>query len=97
MGSFNLTLFGSRPSSSYEQATQIGGDKSLSVFNGGLLSLNGKKQVSWTRLAVTAKPGDKVINVKDDMDWKAGDELVIATSHPFNKESNSLALTTNEV
>ena len=34
---------------------------------------------TWTRLAATAKAGSTKIRLEDRVDWKAGDEIVLAT------------------
>ncbi len=88
-------MYGPKPA--VGQSDRLGGDKSVAVL-GGHLSLHGKKLVSWTRLAVTAHPGDSQITVFNDIDWEVGDQIVIATTANYAKQGDSTtALNTNEV
>lgn len=72
-GSFNITLNGQNIGCS----DRVGGDKSLAVFSGAVLSLHGKKLSSWTRLAATAGTGTNQVSLFDDVDWTVGDKVVI--------------------
>ncbi len=52
----------------------------LGVMGGGTLSMIGQERVSWTKLNATATKGDKTITLADATDWKAGDQVVIAST-----------------
>uniref|UniRef100_A0ABM0MU86 Fibrocystin-L-like n=1 Tax=Saccoglossus kowalevskii TaxID=10224 RepID=A0ABM0MU86_SACKO len=59
----------------------------LCVF--GDLDLHGKEpNIYWTHLAATANVGDDIITMEDAVDWKVGDEIVIAPTdyEPFHTE-----------
>ncbi len=52
----------------------------LKVVNGGRLILHGKQRVAWTRLVRTADIGTNIVLVPSTVDWKVGDEIVLAPS-----------------
>ncbi|MFC5599162.1 G8 domain-containing protein [Deinococcus cellulosilyticus] len=55
---------------------------------GGTLDLHGSPQVkTWTRLSATATAGSSTITVKDALDWKVGDEIIITSSSFYNPYS----------
>ncbi|XP_077870118.1 fibrocystin-L-like [Saccoglossus kowalevskii] len=63
------------------------GSKVIGVF--GDLDLHGKEpNIYWTHLAATANVGDDIITMEDAVDWKVGDEIVIAPTdyEPFHTE-----------
>ena len=46
------------------------------------LSLHGKpRAVTWTSLATSAASGANSITVQDTVDWKVGEEIVVASSN----------------
>lgn len=60
----------------------ITGLKGIGVFGG--LDIHGKQvNKSWTRLNQTVKAGSDSITLKEPVDWKIGDEIIITTTH-FN-------------
>ena len=49
------------------------------VFGG--LDLHGKPHnVCWTRLAITAESGSKVVTLVEAVDWSVNDDIIIAAS-----------------
>ncbi|XP_006825958.1 fibrocystin-L-like [Saccoglossus kowalevskii] len=63
------------------------GSKVIGVF--GDLDLHGKEpNIYWTHLAATANVGDDIITMEDAVNWKVGDEIVIAPTdyEPFHTE-----------
>ncbi len=96
-GDYNITIYGNKPAAGAEQGDRVGGDKSVAVLNGGVLSLHGKKLSSWTRLSKTANVGDGQIEVFDAGDWQVGDQLVIATTANWNSADPNTAMISNEV
>jgi hypothetical protein len=51
----------------------------------GLLEMHGiPRNITWTRLAQTAKPGDTSITLQEYTDWAVGEEIAIATTHWHN-------------
>lgn len=94
-GSLSVTIFGAVPE--VAQTDREGGDKSLAVFNGGILSLHGAKLVSWTRLEQPAAANSTTIVVQDDIDWEVGDEIVIASTAPFFLNVNHGGIEESEV
>ena len=64
------------------------GSKMVSVF--GYLWMHGKpRNVYWTRLDSTANVGDKSITLAEPVDWKVGDEIVIASTSVEPRESET--------
>ncbi|MBX2802476.1 MAG: hypothetical protein KTR31_32650 [Myxococcales bacterium] len=74
--------------------------RELQVHGGGTLDLHGDyladdgtPRIPWTRLAATASAGTSALSVQDEVDWQAGDEVVVAsTDFAFDQaESRTLA------
>ena len=60
----------------------------IGVLDGGRLELYG--QVSgptWTTLSATAQPGATSLTLTDQVSWKAGDEIVIATTDYWESQN----------
>jgi cell migration-inducing and hyaluronan-binding protein len=55
------------------------GDRGI-MISGGTLSLHGDRTHTWTRLARTAEAGSTTIEVLDAYGWRAGDEIVLAST-----------------
>jgi cell migration-inducing and hyaluronan-binding protein len=67
-----------------EDITGTGGtndrsDRGIMVM-GGTLSLHGDRKNSWTKLSKTADAGSISIDVLDAAGWRAGDEIVLAST-----------------
>ena len=55
----------------------------------GNLEIHGlNRSVYWTRLSKTADPGSNVIYLQEAVDWKSGEEIVIAPTsfEPYHTE-----------
>jgi len=55
------------------------GDRGIMLM-GGTLSLHGDREHTWTKLAGTAAAGSNSIEVLDASGWRAGDEIVLAST-----------------
>ena len=55
------------------------GDRGIMIM-GGTLNLHGDRKHTWTRLAQTAAAGSTSIQVLDASGWRAGDEIVLAST-----------------
>ncbi len=55
------------------------GDRGI-LNMGGTLELHGDRTNTWTKLAKTAAAGSRAIEVLDASGWKAGDEIVLAST-----------------
>jgi hypothetical protein len=55
------------------------GDRGI-MISGGTLNLHGNTTHTWTKLAKTAKAGATTIQVLDASGWRAGDEIVLAST-----------------
>ncbi len=55
------------------------GDRGIMLL-GGTLNLHGDRENSWTKLARTAKAGSNKIEVLNASSWRAGDEIVLAST-----------------
>ncbi|MCS6848946.1 MAG: G8 domain-containing protein [Anaerolineae bacterium] len=58
------------------------GTKFLGAMMGGRIELHGARRdaISFTQLVAHANPGDTTITLKDAVNWRAGDRIVIAPS-----------------
>jgi len=54
--------------------------KALAVMPGGTLDLHGAPRVGWTRLAATAPVGATELTLERDVDWRAGDRIVLTAT-----------------
>jgi cell migration-inducing and hyaluronan-binding protein len=54
-------------------------DRGIMIM-GGTLNLHGDRKNSWTKLASTANAGSTSIQVLDASGWRAGDEIVLAST-----------------
>ena len=75
-----ITITGDRVS----HELPIYGAKCIGVRN-GILDMHGAPRVAYTKLAVTAIPGDTTITVTNPVDWEAGD-LIAISSTAFDQE-----------
>jgi cell migration-inducing and hyaluronan-binding protein len=55
------------------------GDRGIMIM-GGTLNLHGDRTNSWTKLAKTAEQGSTSIQVLDAKGWRAGDQIVLAST-----------------
>jgi hypothetical protein len=55
------------------------GDRGI-MISGGTLNLHGNRNHTWTKLAKTANAGATSIEVLDASGWRAGDEIVLAST-----------------
>jgi len=55
------------------------GDRGI-MLSGGTLNLHGDRTNAWTKLSKTAEAGSTVIQVLDATGWRAGDEIVLAST-----------------
>jgi cell migration-inducing and hyaluronan-binding protein len=63
------------------------------MIMGGTLNLHGDRKHTWTKLANTASPGSTSIQVLDASGWRAGDEIVLASTDfdPRQAERRTIA------
>jgi cell migration-inducing and hyaluronan-binding protein len=68
------------------------GDRGIMLM-GGTLSLHGDREHTWTKLAKTAQAGSAQIEVLDASSWRAGDEIVLASTDfdPRQAEKRTIA------
>ena len=68
------------------------GDRGI-MLSGGTLNLHGDRTNTWTKLAKTAAAGSTSIEVLDGTSWKAGDEIVLASTdfNPRQAERRTIA------
>eukprot|EP01119_Soliformovum_irregulare_P016278 TRINITY_DN468_c0_g1_i2.p1 TRINITY_DN468_c0_g1~~TRINITY_DN468_c0_g1_i2.p1 ORF type:complete len:1287 (-),score=353.68 TRINITY_DN468_c0_g1_i2:91-3951(-) len=71
------------------------GAKGLAVLTNATISVVGLVQgPTWTRLTATVTNGSNIINVKDAVQWKAGDTIVVAGTD-YHETINGLTKITN--
>jgi G8 domain len=63
------------------------------LLMGGTLNLHGSEKSTWTKLAKTAEAGSTSIEVLSAADWKAGEEIVLASTDfdPRQAERRTIA------
>jgi cell migration-inducing and hyaluronan-binding protein len=68
------------------------GDRGI-MISGGTLNLHGDRTNTWTKLASTAKAGSTSIEVLNATGWRAGDEIVLASTDfdPRQAERRAIA------
>ncbi|OZG73943.1 hypothetical protein BTA51_09180 [Hahella sp. CCB-MM4] len=71
LGKGTVTLQGDNPAAD---------SKLIHSRSGGRIELHGSPQKSWTQLGVTGVIGDNTITLKEAVNWKAGDRIVIAST-----------------
>jgi hypothetical protein len=64
---------------SYEPVLGLS-SKALSVTSGATLEIHGAPRVVWTRLTSTAAKGTTQLSVEHSVDWKPGDNIVLAST-----------------
>jgi hypothetical protein len=52
----------------------------LGAQMGGVIEITGESRVTWTQLGATAAKGASTITLKEAVDWRVGDRIVIASS-----------------
>src|SRR5688500_5245017 len=75
-----------------EQPMKGMGDRGIMIM-GGTLNLHGDRKNAWTKLSQTAAAGSTVIQVLDAAGWRAGDEIVLASTDfdPRQAERRTIA------
>src|SRR6185437_1141683 len=63
------------------------------VLMGGTLNLHGDRRNTWTKLTQTAAAGSTSIQVLDASGWRAGDEIVLASTdfNPRQAETRTVS------
>jgi plastocyanin/3D (Asp-Asp-Asp) domain-containing protein len=71
------------------------GTKFLGTMGAGVIELHGWRRdaVSWTHLAATAAPGATQLRLAEPVDWRVGDEIVIAPSGTDPLEAEKVTVT----
>ncbi|MCL6511430.1 MAG: right-handed parallel beta-helix repeat-containing protein [Anaerolineae bacterium] len=71
------------------------GTKLIGAMMGGRIELHGARRdaVAFTQLAAHARPGDTTITLKDAVNWRAGDQIVIAPSGFNALEAEKVTIT----
>ncbi|XP_012942613.1 fibrocystin-L [Aplysia californica] len=75
----------------------IYGTKTLAVREGTLDLYGTPVAYTWTRLAATAAAGATTITLEQEVDWQAGDEIVIATTGHRHSQKESEVRTIHSV
>ena len=74
-----ITFFGEK--SNDDDIANGLGKKGLGVDGNGRLDIHGKQyRPTWSRLAITAFKGDNKIQLQQEVNWKAGQKVVVSTT-----------------
>lgn len=57
------------------------GNKFIGAMGSGTIRLHGLERVSWTQLGANVSAGSSTVVLKEPVDWKPGDSIVIVSSH----------------
>lgn len=90
---FQLTLGPADPTASVMgMGTQL-----LGAMAGGKIRIFGEKRLSWTQLGASVGAGASLIQLKEPVDWRVGDEIVIASSslEPAQAEHRTISAIEN--
>jgi G8 domain/FG-GAP-like repeat len=71
-----ITLTGTNPNENIMGM----GTKVLGAMSGGKIELYGESRVSWTQLGASAAKGASTITLKEKVDWRVGERIVIAST-----------------
>ncbi|TAG05425.1 MAG: hypothetical protein EAZ43_02780 [Betaproteobacteria bacterium] len=88
-----LTITLTGPASE-ESALGMGmGTKMLGAMHGARIAIYGEPRVSWTQLSATANAGATQIVLKEPVDWRVGEKIVIASTalDPDQAEERQIA------
>ncbi|KAF2078218.1 hypothetical protein CYY_000508 [Polysphondylium violaceum] len=82
-----LVFYGAKTTS--DTIAQYFGSKGIAGTATSFISIQGKQyHNTWTRLAATVWPGDKIIYLLDAVNWEVGQQVVITTSIMEDELSN---------
>ncbi|HAS41278.1 MAG TPA: hypothetical protein DCS93_12405 [Microscillaceae bacterium] len=76
-GNGTITLAGSNPSLNL---VGMMGAKFIGAMSGGKVELHGQPKLSWTQLGASVNAGGTSITLKEPVDWKKDDRIVIAST-----------------
>eukprot|EP01132_Coremiostelium_polycephalum_P000408 gene408-516_t len=63
------------------------GSKGIGVSAQGFLSINGKQyHNTWTKLAASVWPGERIVYLMDNVNWEVGQQVVLTTTQLFDDE-----------
>ncbi|MCH2045568.1 MAG: T9SS type A sorting domain-containing protein [Saprospiraceae bacterium] len=69
------------------------GNKFVGAMNGGELRLHGQSKKSWSNLEGNVNPGTNQITMKESVDWKIGDQILIVPSSTNYWEAEKRVIT----
>jgi hypothetical protein len=84
-----ITMYGFK----YSPELPIYGNKVIGIRN-GILDMHGiKRTPTWTELETTADVGAISIKLKEPVDWKVGETIVIAATSFYHREAEERVIT----
>jgi cell surface hyaluronidase len=69
------------------------GSKFLGAMNGGSIQLQGAPRINWLRLGATVIKGASQISLQQNVDWKVGEKIVIASSDYRPEHAEEVTIT----
>lgn len=69
------------------------GTKFVGAMNSGKIILHGDTKTSWVRLSNTSPVNSSTIRVQKPLNWKIGDQIIIASSRPDWNEAEKRTIT----
>lgn len=77
---FLLTLKGDTSEDFQPAGHSSMGARALLAIMGGTVSIHGEDRVEWTQLGASVAAGESAIVLKEAVDWRVGDEILICSS-----------------
>lgn len=84
-----VTLTGSNPNDSIAGM----GAKFVGARNGGVIQMHGEPLISWSQLGASADPGDNQIVMKEGVNWRVGDKILIVSTTIDHEEAEERTIT----
>lgn len=72
------------------------GTKFLMSMGGGTIELHGTLQISWTKLNATASPGSTSLTLAEPVQWRVGNQVVIASSERDRDQAEVRTITSRQ-
>lgn len=89
---FLLTLKGDKDEDFQPAGHNSMGARALLALMGGTISLHGEDRVEWTQLGASVSAGDSTIVLKEPVDWRVGDEILITSSRRNWNEAEKMTI-----
>jgi hypothetical protein len=77
----------------YGKQQPMFGNKGIGCMNCQFSMYGTPRPVTWTNLSATISPGATSFTVNDNIDWKVGEQIVVASTSFFHYEAEQRTIT----